>query len=80
MRLLVVAKSGITKLNLLPMRSIDVLLAFGSVLRVLLTGSTTKLKIVDVSDTLMDAFPISCMSELLELQFQGSMIGSLDLK
>ena len=53
MQLLVVEQSQITILRLDPMRSLEVLLGNGSKLRQLKTKNATKLRIVDISNTLM---------------------------
>ena len=75
-----VSESYIFSINLDSMKSVEVLLAKGSALRQLKASNTTKLRIVDISDTPVSALPIQYMLELLQLEIQGSMVMNLDLR
>ena len=62
------------------MRSVEILQANNSALKQLKTTNVTKLKIVDVSSTLISLFPIQRMPELQQLQIQESSIQNIDTR
>ena len=52
--LIVVAQSQITELDLRPMKAVEILTASKSALKKLIISNTNKIRIIDISNTLMN--------------------------
>ena len=62
------------------MKAVEILIASKSALKKLITDSTNKIRIIDISNTPMSTLYVMGMSELCELAVQDSLIRNLDCR
>ena len=62
------------------MKSIEILIASKSVLKKLITTSTNKIRIIDISNTPISTLYVLGMPELMVLSVQDSLIRHLDMR